>query len=471
VAGEERARNPFDPRRRRMTVIVGDRVLVKGAPDAVLPVCGRVAGAEEAYHALAGRGLRTLAVAWRPWTGDAPARAVDVEQGLELLGLLGLEDPPRPEVREAIEACRASGIRVIMVTGDHPATAEAVADEVGLLDHGRLVVAGADLPADDAAIGDLLDREGVVVARVAPEDKLRIARALQGRGHVVAMTGDGVNDGPALREADIGVAMGRSGSDVAREAADLVLLDDDFATIVAAVEQGRGTFLNIRRFLTYHLTDNVAELFPLVVWALSGTRYPLALGVMQILALDLATDTLSAVALGGEQPHGKVMRRPPVAGRLLDRVVAWRSFGLLGPLEALTAMGAFLCVFLAAGWRPGESFPGGAVLAAASGAYFLTVVTMQSANSFACRSSTIPPHRLGWFSNRLLVWAMSTELAFAMLLLYLPWLADVLGHEPPGVVGWTVALAAVPLLFLVDAVDKRVRYRLRHRGEGSVPRA
>ena len=233
-----------------------------------------------------------------------------------------------------------------MVTGDHPATAAAIAEQVGLSIGEERVLTGADLPDDDGALGELLDHDGVVIARVAPEQKLRIARALQARGHVVAMTGDGVNDGPALQEADIGVAMGESGSDVAREASDLVLLDDDFTTIVATVEQGRGTFLNVRRFLTYHLTDNVAELFPLVVWALSGGTFPLALGVLQILALDLATDTLTAVALGGERPHGRVMQRPPVSGRLLSRTVAWRSFALLGPTEALLAMAAFVAVLL-----------------------------------------------------------------------------------------------------------------------------
>ena len=172
---------------------------------------------------------------------------------------------------------------------------------------------GSDLPEDDAELGELVDRDGVVLARIEPADKLRIARALRARGHVVAMTGDGVNDAPALREADIGVAMGRSGTDVAREAADLVLLDDDFATIVAAIEHGRGIYANVRRFLTYHLTDNVAEVTPFVIWALSGGSIPLALGVLQILALDIGTDTLSATALGAEPPEGRVMNGPPTA--------------------------------------------------------------------------------------------------------------------------------------------------------------
>lgn len=176
-----------------------------------------------------------------------------------------------------------------MVTGDHPATARAIASEVGLLATDGRVIEGHDLPSDDALLGALVDRDGIVLSRVTPEDKVRIAPALRERGHVVAMTGDGVNDGPALQEASIGVAMGKSGTDVAREAADLVLLDDNFATIVAAVRQGRATCANTRRFLTYHLTDNVAELAPFVIWALSGGRFPLALSVLQVLSLDVGT--------------------------------------------------------------------------------------------------------------------------------------------------------------------------------------
>ena len=213
------------------------------------------------------------------------------------------------------------------------------------------------MPDDEQVLGALLDRDGIVVARVSPEDKLRIAKALRARGHVVAMTGDGVNDGPALHEADIGIAMGESGTDVAREAADLVLLDDHFATIVAGIEQGRATFLNVRRFLTYHLTDNVAELTPFVVWALSGGRFPLALGVLQILALDIGTDTLSAVALGAEPPASNVLGGPPVSGRLLNQTVARRAFGLLGPIEALMSMAAFLVSLAVAGWTPGRLVP------------------------------------------------------------------------------------------------------------------
>jgi calcium-translocating P-type ATPase len=451
------ARFPFDPRRRMMSVVVGGAVLVKGAPDAVLPRCADVPHARDVTHRFAEQGLRTLAVARRPINGAPPTSAAQAEQNLELLGIVGLLDPPRPQVRDSVQACREAGIRVAVVTGDHPATAAAVAAQVGLLDHGQRVLTGADLPDSVDELGNLLDQDGVVLARVSPEDKLRVAQALQQRGHVVAMTGDGVNDGPALREADVGVAMGRSGSDVAREAADLVLLDDDFATIVAAIEQGRATFRNIRRFLTYHLTDNVAELFPLVVWSLSAGQIPLALGVLQILALDLATDTLSAVALGSEPARPTVMQRGPVHGRLLDRLTAWRAFGLLGPVEALSGFAAFLVVLGLGGWKIGDAAPSASLLATASGAYFLSVVATQTVNAFACRSTRRPAWQLGWCSNRLLCAAVAVEFAAALVMLLWEPIADTLGQANPGVVGWSLAAAAAVLLLVADAAWKWVR--------------
>ena len=453
----DRRRFPFDPRRRRMSVVAGGRVYVKGAPDAVIPRCVRGGdGAGAALESFAGRGLRVLAVAARDATDD-PTDPERAESGLTLLGLLALEDPPRPEVAASIEACRRAGIRVAMVTGDHPGTARAVALEVGLAGPDDPVLTEADLPAEDELLGEVVDRDGIVLARISPEAKLLIAWALRRRGHVAAMTGDGVNDAPALHEADIGVAMGRSGTDVAREAADLVLLDDDFATIVRAVEHGRAVFANVRRFLTYHLTDNVAEVTPFLAWALSGGRVPLALGVLQILALDIGTDTLSATALGAEPPEPDVLRGPPARGRLLDRTVALRAFGLLGPLEAAAAMLGFLATFAAAGWRPGEPFPGGHARLAASGAAFATVVLAQTANAFACRSAALPPWRLGWWSNRLLVGAASIELLIAGAALVAPPLAAALGHAPPPAVGWAVAVASIAAVLGADALWKAAR--------------
>ena len=344
-----------------------------------------------------------------------------------------------------------------MVTGDHPATARAIAAEVGLLDVDGLLLEGKDLPQDEQVLGALLDREGVVLARVVPEDKLRIARALQARGHVVAMTGDGVNDGPALHAADIGIAMGRSGTDVAREAADLVLLDDDFATIVAAVEQGRATFSNVHRFLTYHLTDNVAELTPFVVWALSGGRFPLALGVLQILCLDIGTDLLPALALGAEPPNTRALARPPVGRHLIDGALLRRVFGVLGPTEAVMEMTAFIVALAAAGWRPGDSFPTGHALMAASGAAFAAVVIGQAANAFACRSATRWPGALGWTSNRLLLGAVAVELVMLAGFLLIPPVADLLDQAPPPAAGFAVAVLAAPALLAADALHKHTR--------------
>jgi len=465
-ADPERRRFPFDPRRRRMSVIVGERVFVKGAPDAVLPLCSSGAELARAVEELAGRGLRTIAVAERAYEGTAPATAADAERDLVLLALLGLEDPPRAAARDALAACRTAGIRVAMITGDHPETARAIAAETGLLAGDGLVVTGADLPGDEDRLGALLDRDGAVVARVSPEDKHRIAKALRRRGHVVAMTGDGVNDGPALQEADIGIAMGRTGTDVAREAADLVLLDDDFSTIVAAVAQGRATFANIKRFLTYHLSDNVAEVTPFAVWALSGGNIPLALSVLAVLALDIGTDTFSAVALGAEPPEERALTDPPARGRLLDRTVATRAFGILGPTEGIVEMTAFFAVFLAAGWRPGESLEATDAAFAASGAAFLAVVVGQSANAFACRSAVVRPGRLGWLSNRFLVAAVALEGTIALAFLVLPPLAALLDHEPPSVAGLGVALLAAPAVLAADAaykvlVGRRSRARRR----------
>ncbi len=453
------ARFAFDPRRRRASAVTHDRVLVKGSPDAVIERCRIHADEESAVRAamqdLSDRGLRLLAVAARTFTDHPPTTVDEAETDLELLGLLAFEDPPRPEASDALAACRRAGIRVAMITGDSALTARAIADETGLRPHDGLVLTGAELPTDEQVLGALVDRDGVVIARVTPEDKLRIARALRARGHVIAMTGDGVNDGPALREADIGIAMGASGSDVAREAADLVLLDDNFATIVAAVEQGRATFANARRFLTYHLTDNVAELTPFVIWALSGGQFPLALGVLQILALDIGTDTMSAVALGSEPAGAHVMTQPPSSGRLLNRTVATRAFGVLGPTEALFEMIAFIVALVIGGWRLGDEFPTGPALYAATGAAFLSVVVGQAANAFACRSVRRPAWQLGWFSNRFLLTAIAIGVGFAFSLFIIPAAAELLEQQWPPAGAWIVVLASAPAVILVDAAWKR----------------
>ncbi|MFJ4261680.1 cation-translocating P-type ATPase [Paenarthrobacter nicotinovorans] len=463
VAVEPVGRFAFDADRRRESALAGNTLFVKGAPESVLPLCGdSAAGMSSVADSMAARGLRVLAAAQRTipgtpdeWLRGGPAEA---EQNLEFLGLIGLHDPPRPDVREVIAKARAAGIRIGMITGDHPATAGAIAEEIGLAGPDKWVVQGADLPEDEQMLGALLDRDGVVVSRVSPEQKLRVAKALQSRGHVVAMTGDGVNDGPALRQADIGVAMGLSGTDVAREAADLVLLDDRFATIVRAIEQGRATYANIHRFLTYHLTDNVAELAPFVIWALSGGQFPLALGVLQILALDIGTDLLPALALGAEQPGKKVLQRPPEKRHLMDRQLMLRAFVIMGPTEALVSMAAFTVELFAGGWSRGKPWDMSLPMEA-SGAAFATVVLGQMATAFACRSATVPPWRQGWFSNRLLLWAIAAELTALAVFLYAPPLAQILGQAPPTVLGWSVGVFVIPAVLAADWAYKHLRHR------------
>ena len=469
----EQQRYPFDPRRRRMSVVVADELLLKGAPDAVLPCCRPTAAVEQASVVLdemAGRGLRVLAVARRSsYQGGDPV--LEAEQDLELLGLVGLQDPPRRGVAAALADCRRAGIRVAMVTGDHPATALAVAREIGLSAVDPVVLTGDDLPKDEQVLAALVDRDGVVLSRIEPEDKLRIARALQSRGHVVAMTGDGVNDGPALQAADIGIAMGRTGTDVAREAADLVLLEEDFAIILEAVEQGRGTFANIRRFLSYHLTDNVAEVFPFILWSLSAGKFPLMIGVLQVLAIDVGTDTFPAVALGAEPAGRSVLDHPPAAGRLLNARVATRSFGVMGPVEAVWTCAAFLVAMAAAGWRPGQSVPGGPALLAASGTAWTTIVVAQLTNAFASRSLTRPLGQRGVPPNWYLRWAVGVEVLFVAVCLLVPPVSRLLGQSVPPPAGWAMVVASVPLVVVTDHVEKRrhAQRRARQLSQGRPP--
>jgi magnesium-transporting ATPase (P-type) len=259
--------------------------------------------------------------------------------------------------------------------------------------------------------------------------------------------------------------MGRSGTDVAREAADLVLLDDEFGTIVEAVAQGRATFRNIRRFLTYHLTDNVPELAPFAIWALSGGQFPLAIGVLQVLALDIGTDLLPALALGAEPPSGRALDSSPVRGHLIDAGILRRAFGRLGPTEVVVEMTAFVAVLLAAGWRPGDPTPTGSALLAASGAAFTAVVLGQLAVALACRSTTRWVGQTGVRGNPLLAWSFLVELAMLAVFLTVPPVADLLGHQLPTLLGMSIAVLAIPAVILVDLLDKTHR---RRRSEDAV---
>jgi magnesium-transporting ATPase (P-type) len=310
-----------------------------------------------------------------------------------------------------------------MVTGDHPHTAQAIARQIGLLkEASRAIITGEQLRRMSRTQLQLaLDLPEVLFARVGADQKMRIVQALKAKGHIVAVTGDGVNDAPALRQADIGIAMGQAGTDVARAAADMVLLDDNFASIVAAVEEGRAVFANIRKFFTYILTHNVPELLPYLAFVLF--KIPLAITVLQILAVDLGTDMLPAVALGAEKPEPSAMKRPPRSPkeRLIDWPLLARSYLFLGPLEAVAALGAFFFVLSGGGWGYGQLLPASDPLyMKATTACLSAIIVMQVANIFLCRSERASAFSSGLFSNRLIWTGIITELVLILLIDYTP---------------------------------------------------
>ncbi len=468
---------PFDSMRKRMTTVhlVGGRrvAYVKGAAEVVVPLT--TLGRDEQAVALAAaeemeRGaLRVLAFARRVLP-DGLDGADDVEQELELLGLAGMVDPPRPEVAAAITSCRIAGIRVIMVTGDSGYTAEAVARRIGLVhDHAHVIGPGELDEVDDDELRRRLAERDVIFARISPEQKLRLARVLRDGGEIVAMTGDGVNDAPALKEADIGVAMGRSGTDVARETADMVLLDDNFASIVAAVEEGRAVYDNIRRFAAYHFCSNVGELVPFLAWGVAGGAIPLPLTVMQVLAIDLGTDMLPAIALGTERAEAGTMTRPPRprGERLLSRRVLARVYGFVGLLEGIGAMTSFFLGFLFGGWRPGSALPdAGRAYYQATTMTQTGIVMGQVGAGQAMRTDRRSVFSIGLFSNRFLVAGIAFELALAVALVYVPGLNTVF-HQAPIPWWWWLALVVwAPVVFFAEEARKAVLRRRSARRAG-----
>jgi len=467
----------FDAVRKRMSVLTerDEQLLVqvKGAPETVLPLCDRWltdggprplteqgrSTAGDAADAFASRGLRVLALASRN-CDDRPADAEHAETGLCLVGLVALLDPPRPEVAGAVLACHSAGIRVNVVTGDNGRTATEIARQVGI--SVERTITGAELDAlTDPQLDDVMSGPGeFVFARSTPEGKLRIADALRHHGEVVAMTGDGVNDAPALHRADIGIAMGLSGTDVAREASTMVLTDDNFATIAVAVREGRRAYENLRKFVLYIFAHAVPEVIPFAVFALSGGAVPLPLTVLLILAIDLGTETLPALALGRERAEPDVMSRPPrprsehlITGRLLAR--AWL---LMGTLSAVIALGLFFAVLLSAGWQPGADVGPGSPLQPAYqqavAATFAAIVACQVGTAFAARTERASLFSIGIFSNPLLLAGIAVEIAFAAALIYIPPLATVFAIAAPP--AW-VLLALLPCPVLVWSVDEVFR--------------
>ncbi|MBM3679017.1 MAG: cation-transporting P-type ATPase [Actinobacteria bacterium] len=322
---------------------------------------------------------------------------------------------------------------------------------------------------DDAELSRRLADAHVLFARVDPEEKLRIARLLKAQGEVVAMTGDGVNDAPALKEADIGIAMGLRGTDVAREAANMILLDDNFATVVAAVEEGRAVYDNIRRFTGYHFCSNVGELVPYVVWGLFLGAVPLPLTVMQVLAVDLGTDMLPALALGTERAEPGTMTRPPRrrTERLLDRQLFARVFAFVGPLEGLAAMTSFLVSMGLAGWRPWEALPdSGTPYVQATAMTYAGIVAAQVGAGLAWRTNRESVFSLGLFTNRLLLAGIAVEVGLIAVLAYTPGLRDAFHMSPLGPWYWLSLLVWPPLVLAAEEGRKAIVRRRSHKPVG-----
>lgn len=474
--------HPFDSTRKLMSTVHRDLgggylAYVKGAPLELLVRCDSVdrdggrkpltdggrAEIAAAADGMAGQGLRVLAVARRRVAGPHPPLG-DVESRLTFLGLAGMYDPPRPEVRDAVEACRRAGIRIVMVTGDHPLTAEAVARRVGIVrEQAPSVVTGTQLDdLDDGALDALLaGSTELLLCRVAPEHKMRVVTALQRRGEVVAVTGDGANDAPALKHADIGVAMGASGTDVAREAAVMVLLDDSFASITTAVGLGRSVYRNIRKFLIYLFSHNIAELVPIL--AATFTGFPLVpITAVQILAIDLGSDVLPALALGAEPMERDVMDNPPRPRRerLFSAAVMGRIL-FLGGIQALGVCAVFFWHIHASGIPYADFTKSDPVYREAITMVQAGIVVSQFFNALAVRTDRQSVFRAGLLSNPWLLAAGCFGIGLMAAISYASPLQAVFNTAPLDAADWAVLAAFGALLLAAEEARKWV---LRRRG-------
>ena len=478
---------PFDSDRKRMTTVHklesgsdGSQhiSITKGAPKEVMELCSdyydnqgmiKSLTATERQAILAANdqfardGLRVLAVAYRPLDsehiGEDKWGMQTLEDNMVFLGLVAMSDPPRQGVREAIEKCHRASIRIIMVTGDYGLTALSIAKKIGIVqgDDAR-VVSGLELAdMDDNQLKEALKGE-IVFARVAPEQKYRVVNALQELGEVVAVTGDGVNDAPALKKADIGVAMGVSGTDVAKESADMILTDDHFASIVHAVEEGRAVYRNIQKFLTYIFNSNTPEAVPSAFFLFSLGRIPLPLTVMQILAIDLGTDMMPALGLGVEPPEEGVMDRPPrrLSDRLLNRQLLIKAFVWYGLIEAALAMGAFFLNYWVNQGNLNHLASSGPLYREATtmtlGAIIFTQIGM-AMNSRKGRGSIF---QVKPFANRIISLGIVLEIVLFILLSYVPFFHTLFNTAPIGLDDWLYLLACP---FVIMALEE-IRYRL-----------
>lgn len=480
----------FDPERKLMSTVdqvPGQPCVIhtKGAPEAVLSICNRVldidghpvtldgAGLKEveaAVNGFAAEGLRVLAFASRELTVDEPQpqRRTDAERDLCFAGLVALLDPPRAGVADSVAQCRTAGIRIILITGDHPLTARAIAQRVGITGEHPTVVTGDQFERlTEPQLTALIEKTPeVIFARASPEAKLHIAEALRDGGHVVAMTGDGVNDAPALRCADIGVAMGKSGTDVAREAATMVLVDDDFSTIVTAVHAGRRIYDNVRKFIVYIFAHATPETVPFLIFAISGGSIPLPLTIMQILAFDVGSETLPALSLSREPAEPGIMLRPPRPRResVIRAPMLARAWLFLGAIVAALQMGGFFYVLLKAGWHPGVPVYGDAPLhhayQQATTMTFLGMMAGQVGTAFAVRTQRASLRSVGVFTNRYLLAGIAAEILLAALFVYAPPMQTLLGTAPLPASD-LLLLPAFPVI--VWGADEFMRYLLRKR--------
>jgi len=437
---------------------------IKGAPKELLKRCvlsqEQTATVLRAYDDLACSGLRVLAAARRTIPPDLPSESAEqVEKDLTFLGLIAMMDPPRDEVPEAIVKCHTAGIRMVMITGDYGVTAEAIARQIGMLRPGpATILNGFELDAMSSESLQALMQSDVVIARATPLHKLRVVSAFQNLGHIVAVTGDGVNDAPALKKANIGIAMGLGGTDVARNAADIVLLDNNFASIVNAVEEGRAVYANIRKFITYIITSNTPEAVPFICFAFSGGRIPLGLNMMQILSIDLGTDIAPALALGAEPPEPGTMEMPPrpVHQHLFTRSLLIRAYGWLGAPQALLTMLAFYATFWTHGyWGQWLDLPSqGGLYRQAVSVALASVIATQIGNVFTQRSEKISLRRIGLGGNPLLWVGVAFEIGVLALVLYVPVLQRVFGTSALPASSFWLLIAIIPALPLMDEIRK-----------------
>ncbi|NMD69446.1 calcium-translocating P-type ATPase, SERCA-type [Bacillus sp. DNRA2] len=455
---------PFDSTRKMMSVIVKDQtgkhfVITKGAPDVLLGKCQSAlwdnktqylnaeskTNVQNAINELASQALRTIAIGFKPLqTNTLILHETEAEKDLIFIGLQGMIDPPRPEVKQAVKECREAGIKTVMITGDHVITAKAIAKQLGILTGKAKVLEGKALSEMELDELEEVVDDVAVFARVSPEHKLKIVKALQNRGHIVAMTGDGVNDAPAIKAADIGVAMGITGTDVAKEASALVLLDDNFATIKAAIKEGRNIYENIRKFIRYLLASNVGEILVMLFAMLMGL--PLPLVPIQILWVNLVTDGLPAMALGLDQPEGDVMKRKPRSPRegVFARGLGWKvvSRGFL--IGAVTIV-AFMTTYRS----PDE-------LAYAQTVAFSALVMAQLIHVFDCRSENSIFSR-NPFENKYLVLAVISSLILMLVVIYYPPLQPIFHTVPIVAKDWILitALSSIPTFLLAGSFFAR----------------